>query len=428
MRYILLFLFIILTFCLHGQNKNNFQEYFTEDATLRLDFILAGNAENSEIYLYDVKREKPWAGPLTNHVEPFFYGNYRIMVKSNDGDKIYHKGFSTLFEEYQTTDKSREEKKAFYHTIRIPFPLIPVNVSVQERNYDTGEFEDILTKRVEPGDYFINEEKASSVDYEKVLESGSTAKCVDIAFLAEGYKQQEMDKFVDDVERIMDYILSQEPFDKYQDRFNVYAVKSVSKDSGTDVPGEGVYKNTALNSSYYTFDVPRYLTSKDTRTIRDYASAVPYDHIFILINTDRYGGGGFYNHYTASTEGHAYSMEVAIHEFGHGFAGLGDEYYESDVAYSEFYNKDVEPWEPNLTTLVDFDKKWKGMIAENTPVPTPREPEYKNTIGVFEGGGYVSEDVYSPSMDCRMKSNEASGFCPVCQKAIENVILYYLDE
>lgn len=426
MRYIFLFFLLAMTFCLYGQN--NFNEYFTEKASLRLDFILAGDAEISNIYLYELRKEKPWSGPVNNHIEPFNYGNYRVMVESAEGDTIYHKGFSSLFEEYQTTDKAKEKEKAFYHTIRIPFPLQPVSVSIQERDYATGKFVDILTEKIDPENYFIIQEDVSSVESEKVIDAGDPREKVDIAFIAEGYTKKEMEKFVRDVEKVMNYILTQEPFNKYKDDFNVYAVKSISEESGTDVPGEGIYKNTALNTSYHTFDVPRYLTSYNTREIRNYASVVPYDHIFILINTERYGGGGFYNHYTASTIDHAYSMEVAIHEFGHGFAGLGDEYYDSDVAYSEFYNKEVEPWEPNLTTMVEFGKKWKNMIKEDTPVPTPRDPQYEGTIGVFEGGGYVSEGVYSPYMDCRMKSNISGGFCPVCQKAIEDMIQYYLDE
>lgn len=426
MRYLFLFFLINMTFCLHSQNL--FNAHFNEEASLRMDFILAGDAENTQIYLSKLIKENHWAGPVKNHIPPYDYGNYRVIVKSQYGDTIFHKGFSSFFEEYQTTEQAQKEKRAFFHTVRTPFPRKPVKVFIQERKYTNGEFKTILSRDIDPSDYFINRESINPVEYEQVINAGSTRNNIDIAFLAEGYTREELNKFKEDVKKTMDYILSQPPFDKYKNNFNVYAVKSVSKESGTDVPGEDIYKNTALNTSYYTFDVPRYLTSSDTWTIRDYASVVPYDHIFILINTERYGGGGFYNHYTASTTDHAYSMEVAIHEFGHGFAGLGDEYYDSDVAYSEFYNKQVEPWEPNLTTMVDFEHKWKNLIKEDTPVPTPRDPQYESTIGVFEGGGYVAEGVYSPYMDCRMKSNISGGFCPVCQEAIEDVIQYYIDE
>jgi len=158
------------------------------------------------------------------------------------------------------------------------------------------------------------------------------------------------------------------------------------------------------------------------KSIYDAASVVPYDHLYVLVNTTRYGGGGFYNFLTVCTADNELTRQVFIHEFGHGFAGLGDEYYSSSVAYEDFYNLKIEPWEPNLTTLVDFDKKWKSMVEKSTPVPTPREAKYSKTVGVYEGGGYLDKGIYSPYIDCRMKSNEAEGFCPVCQEAIRKVI------
>jgi hypothetical protein len=407
--------------------QDSYEENFTDDV-LRMDFILAGDYNSEEAILYQVKRESSWAGPRENYNVPFDYGNYRIVVNSQDNKTIYYRGFSTLFEEYQTTEMAKSRGKAFYHTIRTPFPKDTVDVLLQKRKYETGKFRTLNEYTIAPDDYFIKNETPPQTDFEKIKIAGKPEKNIDIAFLAEGYTKEEMEKYVKDVKRVTEYIFNQPPFGEYADHFNLYAVKSVSAESGTDVPGENIYKNTVLNTSYYTFDVPRYLTTYDTRSIRNQASVVPYDHLFILINTKRYGGGGFYNHYTASTVDHAYSMEVAIHEFGHGFAGLGDEYYSSNVAYSSFYNPDVEPWEPNITTLVNFESKWKDMIKEEVPIPTPREKQYNNTIGVYEGGGYVSEDVYSPYMDCRMKSNAADGFCPVCKEAIEDMMHYYMDK
>ena len=201
--------------------------------------------------------------------------------------------------------------------------------------------------------------------------------------------------------------------------------EAISEESGTDIPGEMIYKKTALNSSYYTFDVARYLTTTDIKSVYDYAANVPYDQVYVLINSERYGGGGIYNHYSASTSDHELTPKVLVHEFGHGFAGLADEYYSSAVAYEDFYPTDIEPWEPNITTLVDFDSKWKDMINKKTPVPTPPDVEYAKTVGVFEGGGYMAKGVYRPYIDCRMNTNEASGFCPVCQRAISRMIEYY---
>lgn len=414
---------LFLAACHVSQGQVDYQKHFTREA-FRLDFLFAGSSDGQVVYPRRMKKEANWAGPENHLIKPFGYGNYQVRVMDTSAQKIlYSRGFSTLFGEWLTTDESNSSSRAFQHTIRIPFPRHPVILQIKPR----GKDRQVLWEEViRPGDYFIISEKPPKADVVQLDSAGRPAESVDLAFVAEGYRSHEMDKFLKDAQKIKQYILSQPPFNRYRDRFNIYAVKAVSLESGTDVPGEHIYKNTALNTRYYTFDVPRYLTTFDTHRLRDYAANTPYDHLFILINTERYGGGGIYNHYSAATTRHMLSQEVAIHEFGHGFAGLGDEYYNSDVAYNDFYNLQEEPWEPNLTTLVDFDSKWKDMVDENTPVPTPRDSSYNEKVGAFEGGGYVSEGIYSPYMNCRMKSNQADGFCPVCQRAIERMILYYL--
>jgi hypothetical protein len=163
------------------------------------------------------------------------------------------------------------------------------------------------------------------------------------------------------------------------------------------------------------------------KSVYDAASVVAYDQIYVLVNTERYGGGGFYNFVSVCTSNNELTKEVFIHEFGHGFAGLGDEYYNSTVAYEDFYNLDIEPWEPNLTTMVEFEKKWKNMVDKSTPIPTPRKDKYLKKVGVYEGGGYMSKGIYSPHIDCRMKSNTAKGFCPVCSASIKKVIRSYTE-
>jgi hypothetical protein len=180
-----------------------------------------------------------------------------------------------------------------------------------------------------------------------------------------------------------------------------------------------------MNSSFYTFGTDRYLTTQDIKTINDYAASVPHDNIIVLINSNKYGGGGVYNYYSGTTTGHLLSPKVFIHEFGHGFAGLADEYYSSSVAYNDFYPLDTEPWEPNITTRVDFDLKWKKMIKEGTPLPTPDEEKYRNRIGLFEGGGYSARGIFRPESDCRMKSNGEKGYCSVCREAIKKMIEFY---
>jgi len=237
----------------------------------------------------------------------------------------------------------------------------------------------------------------------------------------------EQEKFIGDVKRLAEVLVTTAPYSEFSERINIWAVQAISLESGTDIPGEKIYKNTALNSSFYTFDLARYLTTLDLKTVNDFAAVVPHDNIIVLVNSARYGGGGMYNYYSCTTSDHQLTPQVFTHEFGHGFTALADEYYTSDVAYDEFYPLSVEPWEANITTLVDFERKWKAMIAKDVPSPTPATEEYKDIIGLFEGGGYSGKGIYRPQLDCRMKSNAADGYCKVCRQAIREMILSYIE-
>jgi len=307
----------------------------------------------------------------------------------------------------------------------MPFPKKTIKYTLEKRKSETGEFYVIHNQFINPRDYHIIQESPERINYSIIQGGNNVDKKIDIAFVAEGYSNDEIKKFNRDVERIWDYIASIPPFDSYKDKFNIYAVASISDESGTDIPGKFIFKNTILNSSFYTFDTPRYITTKDLKALHDIAAIVPYDQLFVLINSKEYGGGGFYNYYSATTSDNAYSEKVALHEFGHGFAGLADEYYDSNVAYEGYYNLNIEPWEPNITTLVSFEKKWKEMVPQGIKIPTERTSDLRKTIGVYEGGGYSSKGIYSPYQDCRMKSNVPDSFCPVCSKAIIQVIEFY---
>jgi len=197
------------------------------------------------------------------------------------------------------------------------------------------------------------------------------------------------------------------------------------------MPHKDIWRNTALGAHYYTFYEPRYLTSPNVFSIRDYASLVPYDAIYILANTSTYGGGGIYNFYAlASAHSDRAKAEVIVHEFGHSFAGLADEYfYDKEDVFDEMYALNKEPWEPNITTMVQFDKKWKAELPQNCPIPTPVTDETKTQkTGLFEGGGYRTKGIYRPSYDCRMRTNNAPGFCTVCEKAVEKMIIFLTEE
>ncbi|MFZ4521505.1 MAG: M64 family metallopeptidase [Bacteroidales bacterium] len=405
-----------------------FDDYFLTK-TLRVDYLLAGDSKTEIAYFVQMKEEPLWGGPRKNLVDPFGYGTYRYLAyDSTNGKLLFSRGFSTLFQEWKGTDEAKKMKKAWPMTAVMPFPKNTIRFVIEKRSYETNEFEIIFERTINPTDYFISRESIRRYPVTKIKNSGDPQNHVDVAFLAEGYTSLEMDKFLKDAKRISDYFLTVEPYASNAGSFNFYAVESPSEESGITIPGKDIFVNTNIHSSFYTFDMDRYLTTSDTRSVYDIASNVPYDVIFVLVNSKRYGGGGFYNHYGEGTVDHQLSDIVAIHEFGHEFAGLADEYYTSEITYSDYYNLKFEPWEPNITTNVNFESKWKGMIKPETPVPTPRDPKYKSVTGMFEGGGYLSKGVFSPVMDCRMKSNEAPGFCPACQDAIRKMIRFYTRE
>lgn len=294
-----------------------------------------------------------------------------------------------------------------------------------------------MTHEVDPSDILIRRVDPVAAPHEYILRSGSAEECIDVVVVAEGYTQDEMGVFYKDAQDAVDAILSHAPFNSYKDRFNFIAVALPSDDSGVSVPREGVWKKTALGSHFDTFYMERYLTTLRLRQMHDKLCGIPYEHIVILANTDTYGGGGIFNSYTLTTAHHTAFKPVVVHEFGHSFAGLGDEYYYDDH-FVEYYYPQCEPWEPNITTMYDFDSKWKDMLPSSVSIPT--DPFEENIwqsiaegtspdalIGVYEGGGYQSKGVYRPYPDCRMKTNPAESFCPVCQRAIARIIEFYTE-
>jgi hypothetical protein len=419
------FSFILFIVSLVLSAQSDFNKYFT-DKVLRFDFMLAGNNQKTLVYPVGMKEEPFWAGSNTNLINPFNSGNFKYeLFDLNGNNLIYSRSFSTLFQEWQTTSEAKTIERSFYEVATMPYPKEKVTfiLSKRERN---GLFSKLYETVIDPSGYFIRKEKPLKVTTTKIYDGGNPHTAVDLAFIAEGYTADEIGKFRDDVKKMADYLFAEAPFSDYKNRINIWAVEAISQESGTDIPGENIYVNTALSSSFYTFDLARYLTTQDIKAVNDFAAAVPHDNIIVLINSNRYGGGGVYNYYSGTTTGNQLSPKVFIHEFGHGFAGLADEYYSSAVTYDEFYPLNVEPWEPNITTRVNFESKWKKMIASDIPQPTPSEDKFNNVTGLFEGGGYSAKGIYRPEMDCRMKSNGPKGYCTVCRNAVKEMIEFYL--
>jgi hypothetical protein len=267
-------------------------------------------------------------------------------------------------------------------------------------------------------------EKIKPYPYFMVHYSGKSSEKLDIVFIPEGYTKDEMGKFNKDCKRLSSVLFNHSPFKENENKINIWGVEAPSNESGTDIPGKGIWKNTLLNTKFYTFDTERYLMTSNYFAVRDIAANAPYDQIYILVNTNKYGGGAIYNFYSETAVDNERSDYIFVHEFGHGLGGLADE-YGNDKTYEDMYPLDTEPWEPNITTLVNFESKWKNMIEPGTPIPTPEEEKYKNKIGVFEGGGYVGKGVYRPTMNSIMNSFTTTEFNEVCKDAIKRIINFY---
>lgn len=395
--------------------------------TMRIDYVQAGNSETAWYALDQIMAEPGWAGSQTRLIDTLQYGQYFFEVYDHETrNMLYSRGYGSLFGEWQTTQEAGERHRSFNETIRFPYPKNKVDVLFYSRNFQ-GLFDSVFSLTIDPDCHHI---KPSTKQVWPVFEVEINAvpqHAVDIVLLPDGYTQEELGEFINHSREFAESLFTFEPYRSHRESFNIRAVLAPSTQSGAAIPADSIWPATLLSSSFYTFDSERYIMSMDHKSIRDMAAHAPYDQIFILVNTDTYGGGGIFNFYSLSTTGHRLSAKVIVHEFGHGFAGLGDEYFDSSTAYENFYNLDIEPWEPNLTTLTDFSKKWGHLMVDSVPVPTPDSSRYDHTTGVFEGGGYVPKGMYRPARHCLMQTLAGESFCAVCQDAITRMIRFHTD-
>jgi len=488
MRKVIFFiLFFLIPSLLFSQQTINFEDYFF-DKTMRIDYYHIGDAKEEFITIDQIYQQGIWAGNPKNLIDYFNNGKYEVKVFDVASNRlIYSKGFATYFGEYTTTNPAIQGIKRTYHeTILIPYPKKTILIVLESRN-KKNILEPLFSAEIDPRDYHINKESGDTGDqiYE-ALKNGDPHTKVDLAWIAEGYISAEYDKFKKDVDRFMKALFEVEPYDKLKSKFNIYGVFRPSAESGVDQPREGIFKQTIVNSSFNALDLDRYLLTEDNKTMRDIAASVPYDAIVILVNSERYGGGGIYNFYAVSTVDDSLSENVFIHEFGHSFAGLADEYYTSQVSYNDFYPEGVEPTEPNITALLDPENiKWKELLSASIKIPTDwgkeaiealqaerqknrkemreqvaqleksgaskskiekvkaefnkksdeinknidqvrKKYSYLNDkVGAFEGAGYSSRGLYRPMMNCLMFGNRERKFCKVCQRAIDRMIEFY---
>jgi len=454
------------------QSRSDFDRLFTAD-TMRVDYFHTGGPKSGETFSPDaVLNDGPWSGSRTQLQDETNLGAYLFEVKDKSGTLLYSRGFSPIYGEWETTDEFKQVHRTFHESLRFPWPRGSVSVTVHKRQKD-NRFAPVWTTEIDPASRFVNRAPLASHagTLWTVFENGPASQKVDLLVISEGYIAADMPKFHRDVQRLLASLFDQEPFRSRRTDFNVRALDLPSAASGINRPNAGVFKRTPLSAQFNIFDSERYVLTLDNRALRDAASAAPYEFIEILANERTYGGGGMFNDHATATVDSAYSPYVFVHEFGHHFAALADEYYTSDVAYQTGVQDRPEPWEPNVTALHDpATLKWRDLVTLGTPLPTPwdkaefekhsagiqerrreirkrnapeeemdalfREQQaweekflgamkYGKAIGAFEGAGYEARGLYRPAADCIMFSRNPAGFCPVCRRAISRIVDLY---
>ena len=425
MKKTFVFLLAIAFTLLSRAQSISFDQYFLDEGSLRMDVFQCGDSDSSHYVFERFIIEPHFGGSKVNLVDLFNFGTNRVkVIDAQTNTLIYSRGYNTLFNEWQTTDEARVMERCYEESVSVPLPRNEAYIILEIRNFD-GEFEEVFSKLYDPDEIFNTTEQRYVFPVRDIMVNGAPEGKVDIVILPEGYTADEMDQFLQDCQNLANVFAQAEPFASHINDFNFRAVLAPSEESGVDIPASHTWVRTILNSHFYTFYIDRYCTTRNYFAVKDVAANAPYDQIYILVNSSQYGGGGFYNFYSMSTAGNMSSSSVIVHEFGHAFAGLADEYEEPDNPLALLYNLNVEPWEPNITTLVDFESKWADLVAPETPIPTPNNAQYNNTVGAFEGGGYLTEGMYRPQRNCMMRNY--APFCAVCNRAIEAVIEAHSD-
>ncbi|HEX6178644.1 MAG TPA: IgA Peptidase M64 [Thermoanaerobaculia bacterium] len=445
-----------------------FDELFI-DKTMRVDYFHTGGRGEEIIALDRVVSDGPWPGSRTRLVDTTNLGKYLFeVIDRSTNSVIYSRGFASIYGEWETTGEASERHATFHESLRFPWPKAPVQVVLKKRDKQNA-FQQIWSTVIEPSSRFVNPaDPKPQGRLLTIFESGPAAQKVDLLLIGEGYTEAELPKFQSDAKRLVGELFATEPFKSRRGDFNVRALHLPSQTSGVHQPRTRDDRRTAISAEYNIFDSERYLLTYDNRALRDAASAAPYEFIEILVNEAQYGGGGIFNDQATTSVDSAFSDYVFVHEFGHHFAALADEYYTSDVAY-ETGVVHQEPWEPNVTAT-PANPKWADLIEKGTPLPTPWDKEayeahsrevqarrrklradnapesemdklfreeqawstkflssqkYAGKVGAFEGASYEAKGLYRPEVDCIMFTRNEVGFCRVCTRAINRIIDLY---
>jgi hypothetical protein len=432
MKQAILFL-LLLTLPAAAETGVLFEKYF-EDRTLRVDYFHTADKTSEFISIDHIYWQEAWSGNPNSLIDPFNNGKYYVnVVHQPSGKLIYSRGFSSYCGEYITTDMAAKGIKRTYHeTALIPLPREKIIFTLLRRGRD-NRLKPIFKRQIDPySSEVIKEALSKDVTVFEVQKNGRPHRKVDLAFIAEGYTARESGKFKQDLEKVTGLFFEYEPYKSHKKDFNVYGVFKASQQSGTDEPTHDIFKRTAVGSTFNALGLYRYNLTEENRALHDIAAHAPYDAIVIIVNNDRYGGGGIYNSYCLFTLDDKKYGFLFLHEFGHAFGGLADEYYAATVAYNEFFPPGVEPTEPNITALLDpgkvptpWEKEKYDKMNRQQKRAHRAEPAYKGKIGAFEGAGYASKGLYRPAIDCLMHTSTLQPYCKVCEEAIIRVIKYH---
>jgi IgA Peptidase M64/Peptidase M64 N-terminus len=441
-------------------------------ATMRLDYYHTGNSEKEYFGLDRMVIEPlPWPGNTQRNIDPTNLGKYFFeVVDRRTNQVLYSRGFASVYGEWESTGEASEITRTFQESLRFPAPEAPVQIILKKRDKKNA-FQQIWSITVDPSDIFIDRFKQMApARLLEILKSGDPSTKVDLLILGDGYTAAEAEKFQTDAKRLVEILFSTSPFKERRTDFNVWGLCPAASESGISRPSTGIYRHSPIGTAYDAFGSERYVLTFDNRNFREIAAFAPYEFAEILVNSHTYGGGGIFGQYATVAADSMWSPYVFVHEFGHHFAALADEYYTSDVAY-EPTEELVEPWEPNVTALLDpANLKWKDLLSSGIPIPTPwnkeafekysrdiqkkrrqiraeNRPEaemdalfkeqqiyetqelasekYAGKVGAFEGAMYEAKGYYRPQADCIMFTRDEVGFCSVCRHGIETVIDLY---
>jgi len=443
--------------------------------TMRLDYYHTGDA-TQEVFSVDrvVIEPRPWPGDPKQAIDSSNLGKYLFEVRDAKSKQLlYSRGFASIYGEWETTDEAKTIKRTFQESLRFPEPSAAVTITLKKRDAK-NVFQDIWTTTIDPADQFVDRSKpVAPAPLITIQKAGDPETKVDFLIVGDGYTAAEAKKFEADARRLTEVLFSTSPFKENRRNFNVWGLCPPAAESGISRPSTGIYRDSPIGATYDAFGSERYVLTFDNRALRRTAQFAPYEFIEVLANNRTYGGGGIFNLYSTVASDNAFANYVFVHEFGHHFAGLADEYYTSSVAYGPAAADRVEPWEPNVTALLDVSTlKWRNLaspFANVTPIPTPwNKEEFENysreiqkrrvqlrkdkrpeeemealfkeelaheqkmfaaekhfgQVGAFEGAMYEARGYYRPEVDCIMFSR-TDHFCKVCRAAIEHIIKMY---